>query len=335
VSSRPITRLFGGLDEAGLGPLLGPLTLGYSVFRAPSGATDLWRTLHGAVSQSPADDRAAFVVADSKKVFARTARSAARLEATALGFLALLDARRKLPASAADVVWRSPAELSPDAETLARHPWYEGLGVSVPRHVDALELELRVERLARALRAAGVELVDAGVRTLPEGALNRSFERTQNKSLTHWECCCAVLQRLWERHAHEDLHLVIDRHGGRFHYGPLLARAFPHAVVERVEESPSLAEYLLTGRGPHAERRARMLFAERAESRSFATALGSCLAKYARERCMEAFNDYFARLAPQVAPTAGYTEDGRRWLGEVAPLLARAGLQALELVRTR
>lgn len=335
MNARASTRLFGGLDEAGLGPLLGPLTLGYSVFRAPAGSTDLWRTLHGVVSQAPADDREAFIVADSKKVFSRTPRSAARLEATALGFLALLDPRRKLPATAADVVWRSPPELAPDADTLAQHPWYAGLSSSLPRHNDALGLELRVERLSRALRAAGVELLDAGVRTLPEGLLNRSFERTQNKSLSHWESSCAVLQRLWELHAGEDLHLVIDRHGGRFHYGPLLARAFPHATVERLEESPSLAEYRMTGHGPHAGRRARLVFAERAESRSFATALASCLAKFARERCMDAFNAHFARLAPQVAPTAGYTEDGRRWLGEVAPFLASAGVQQAELVRTR
>src|SRR5688500_2560143 len=212
-------RLFGGGDEAGLGPLLGPLTLGWSVFRAPAGATDLWRTLHGAVSQQTADDRTAFVVADSKKVFVRTERSALRLESTALGFLALLDGKRKLPARAADVVWRSPPELAPDAGMRALNPWYDDLDTALPRHADAGALELRVERLARAMRAAGVELADAGVRVLPEGFLNLSFERTQNKAMTHWECSCAVLRRLWERHAHEGLHLVIDRHGGRFHYG--------------------------------------------------------------------------------------------------------------------
>lgn len=335
MSPRPATRLFGGLDEAGLGPLLGPLTLGWSAFRAPAGATDLWRTLNGVVSQSPADDRAAFVVADSKKVFVRNARSAARLETTALGFLALLDLRRKLPNTAADVAWRTPAELAPDETARAQHPWYADLDAALPQHADGGALELRVERLARAMRAAGVELADAGVRVLPEGLLNRSFERTQNKSLSHWEFSCAVLRRLWERHAHEGLHLVVDRHGGRFHYGPLLARAFPNALVERLDEAPARAEYRLTGRGPDQGRVAHLVFAERAESRSFATALGSCLAKYARECCMRAFNAYFERLAPAVAPTAGYTEDGRRWLEEVAPFLGRAGHGREDLVRSR
>jgi hypothetical protein len=332
VSPAGATRLFGGLDEAGLGPLLGPLTLGFSVFRAPAGATDLWRTLAGVVSQK-ASSGAPFVVADSKQVFARTARSAARLEATALGFLALLDPHGRPPTTAAELAWRTPAELAPDPACQRAHRWYAGLDAPLPRHQDAGRLELHAEKLARAMRGAHVELVDAGVRVLPEGELNRSFERTGNKSTTHWESSAAVLQRLWELHAAEGLHLVVDRHGGRFHYGGQLARAFPEARVEQVRERPSLAEYRLIERdGP---RRLRILFAERAERRSFATALASCLAKYAREACMQAFNAYFCELAPELKPTAGYTQDGRRWLADAAPHLERAGLDPRELVRQR
>ncbi len=326
-------RLFAGVDEAGLGPLLGPLTLGFAAFRAPEGSTDLWRTLAGAVTREPRGRSNAFVVADSKQVFLRTEKSAARLEATALGFLSLLDPRRKPPASAACLAWRSPCELAPAAEVLARHRWYGGLDSALPRYQDAGRLELRVERLARAMRAAGVELLDAGVRVLPEGELNRSFRETGNKSLTHWEGSVPVFRRMWERHAQAGLHLSVDRHGGRSRYGALLARAFPEAVVELVRESQGVSEYALTERaGP---RRLRIVFAERAESRSFPVALASCLAKYAREACMQAFNAYFAELAPALRPTAGYTQDGRRWICEATPHLARAGLDPSELVRLR
>ena len=332
MSGSGATRLFGGLDEAGLGPLLGPLTFGFSVFRAPAGSTDLWRTLAGVASKDPTSS-ALFAVADSKQVFKRTPRSAARLEATALGFLALLDARRKLPARASDLVWRTPGELAPAPEVLDQHPWYAALDVRLPRFQDAGRLELSVEKLARAMRGAHVELAAAGVRALPEGELNRSFERTGNKAATHWENSAAILRWLWQRHADEGLHLVVDRHGGRFHYGSLLAQAFPQARVELVREKPSLSEYILTERG--GQRRLQILFAERAERRSFATALASCLAKYAREACMQAFNAYFCDLAPGLEPTAGYTQDGRRWLADAAPHLERAGLDPRGLVRQR
>ena len=46
-SSEPGAELvtFAGIDEAGLGPMLGPLCLGYSVFRAPKAGADLWKAL--------------------------------------------------------------------------------------------------------------------------------------------------------------------------------------------------------------------------------------------------------------------------------------------------
>jgi len=61
--------------------------------------------------------------------------------------------------------------------------------------------------------------------------------------------------------------------------------------------------------------------------------LASMLAKYLREAFMERFNEYFARLAPGVTPTAGYVEDGRRWLEATRGARAAAGLPDSELVR--
>ena len=58
-----------GLDEAGYGPMLGPLTIGFSAFRR-AGTLD-WSTLPDAVSDAPGDDRDRLVVTDSKKVFRR------------------------------------------------------------------------------------------------------------------------------------------------------------------------------------------------------------------------------------------------------------------------
>ena len=330
--------VFAGVDEAGLGPVLGPLTLGFSVFRAPPKAANLWRALEPLVSADPLHDKECFVVADSKVVFQRTPRSAQRLETTALGFLALLEPARKPPACSRRLAWEMPRELGPSPDALARHPWYGGLGGGLPRHVDAAWLEIRADMLARRMRARAVELLDAGVCTLPEGELNRSFQETENKALTHWHKSAALLRLLWERHAHHDLRLTVDRHGGRVHYGPLLARAFPDASVACVRERASLSEYTLTERDPPLERpprRTRILFAERGERRSFAVALASCLAKYARETCMQAFNAYFLALEPGLRPTAGYNTDGRRWLAEAAPMLDRAGVERALLMRER
>lgn len=115
-------------------------------------------------------------------------------------------------------------------------------------------------------------------------------------------------------------------------YKPLLQSLFPTAIVDIVRELPALSEYtLVDGDG----RRMRVVFAEKCESLSFAVALASCLAKYARELCMNAFNAYFATFQTGLAPTAGYTTDARRWLVDAVPAIERSGLARRALVRER
>ena len=333
------TTLFAGIDEAGLGPILGPLTLGFSVFRAPREGANLWKTLQPVVTKDPRTKRAskgAFCVADSKVVFQRSERSAERLETTALGFLSLLEPGRRPHPSADRLLFATPDELGPGEAAVAELPWYRE-PPPLPRHVDRGRLELRVEKLARCMARTGVELVDAGLAVVPANQLNRSFDETENKAATQWATCTRVLARLWRAHGAEGLRLTVDRQGGRYHYGALLARALPDAEVELLDEAPARAEYRVEGRrgGPAAGHRMRVTFAEKAERHSFAVALASCLAKYARELAMEQFNAYFAGLQPGLKPTAGYRTDGWRWLEDAAPALERARLERRVLVRSR
>jgi ribonuclease HII len=79
----------------------------------------------------------------------------------------------------------------------------------------------------------------------------------------------------------------------------------------------------------------RIVFSEKAERFSFAVALASCLAKYARESAMAAFNAYFRAHAPALAPTAGYATDARRWLADAEEVLGRLGLERAQFVRAR
>ncbi len=327
------TRVVAGIDEAGLGPMLGPLTLGYAALRVPHGAQTLWERLRDEVSDDPRDGAAKLVVADSKRVFSRTANGRARLETTAL-CLASLARGGAPPADGAGLLRAGPEGLRPAAGELERHPWYAHLPARLPVWVDPGRLELRAERLRRCTARAGVEILESAARVVPVGELNRSWRRTGNKSQTVWSHVADILRMLWNAYGGEQLTVVVDRQGGRTHYARQLLRAFPRAEFQALAETQVCSAYQLSAREP--ERRAMLvLFCERAELRSLTTALASCAAKYAREVCMGAFNRYFEDLQPGLRPTAGYTSDGRRWLRDAAGALERAGLPRELLIRER
>jgi len=57
-------------------------------------------------------------------------------------------------------------------------------------------------------------------------------------------------------------------------------------------------------------------------------------AKLARELHMRRLNAYFAEHVPGLAPTAGYVQDGRRWMADVGAAVERLGIADAELVRS-
>jgi hypothetical protein len=324
-------RFVGGIDEAGLGPILGPLTIGFAVFRVPDPKVDLWSALETAVVRTLEDcDGRRIAVADSKVIFDRTPRGEARLETCALAFLALAAASRRAPSNGIELLQRIPAVLRGSGRLLEER-WIPFLPDRLPLFIAVEELERAVEMLGEAARARDVEIVNAGTRVVPVAELNSSFEHTDNKSRTHWDLSAGILRLLFDDHAREGLDLLVDRHGGRMRYAPLLRETFPEATVTIFDEESCRSEYRVTD----GSRWMRIVFAERAESASLPVALASCLAKHARETCMRGFNAYFLSLQPGLRGTAGYLNDGRRWLREARSALAAAGLPDSELVRAR
>ena len=334
MTERAEARVHAGIDEAGLGPLLGPLTLGYSVFRWPPAPSSPWVRLRRAVAKSVSGAPGKLVVADSKVVFTRDEPGHRRLESTALAFLAQRKAARALPPSGWALLECAPPASRPSPRELARHPWYADLPERLPIWVTEEELAAHVTRLAETLAAREIELVDAGVRAVPAGELNESYDDTENKGLTLWRKASGLFEHLWNEYASEGLALVVDRHGGRMRYDQHLVDLFPFTTVTTLRETPRDSEYVV--REPRRGGRwMRIRFVQRADSHHFPVALASCLAKYAREACMGAFNRYFSCLQPELRPTAGYYNDALRWLEEARPALERAALDRRLVVRAR
>ncbi len=318
-----------GIDEAGLGPLLGPLSIGMSAFRVPPGF-ELWDGLKKVVARDIEKAKARLVVADSKVVFARTSVGARRLESTVLAFEALF-ARRARPCEHT----RAFLESTPEplrAGALSREPWYPHLPERLSPECAGEALDETIVGLSNAAESAGVHVVAVCVRAIPPCELNTSFTKTENKATTHWEACVPFLLKLWNEFACEGLELVVDRHGGRQYYSALLQQTFPRARVRIVREEPQVSQYTLRD---DEGRMMRLAFAERGETFSFAVALASCCAKYAREACMDAFNAYFRTFQPDLRATAGYRNDAWRWLDDAGAAIERSGLGRDVIVRAR
>jgi len=93
-----------GIDEAGLGPILGPLVMCASVFEVPDDLVDqpLWDILAPAVARKAGRKSTAIAIGDSKKLFKR--KSPGGLKHLERAVLATLAAADQHPATLADLL---------------------------------------------------------------------------------------------------------------------------------------------------------------------------------------------------------------------------------------
>ena len=310
-----------GVDEAGLGPILGPLVVAGVAMGGPEGS-DPWQLLAGRVSRER-HAKGKFRVADSKKVHSGP-RGLERLEQTVLGFWGAF--RGTLPKTLAE--WL--ADLGHDTAPLARCPWYQSLDLPLPLHGDRALLELQAAMLARDIETAGLQFARIAVRPVEVEEWNALIAETDNKSRAHFRVYAEVIARILDV-LPAGAHLVADRAGGRMHYRNDLQRIRPGSRVEVVQEQKAVSVYRL-----HEQGTARTItFSEKAENRAFPTALASCFAKYTRELFLRVLNGWFAQQVPGITPTAGYFVDGHRFLADLEPHAARMALPRDLLVRCR
>ena len=280
---------YGGIDEAGYGPTLGPLAIvGVAVDAAPG--LDLARAFAGTG------------VRDSKAL--HKPGNLAPLEQVALGGLRWLIGRQ--PTTAAEVF----AALGEDP-THRSHPWQDGAdSLTVPvsaTHEPAWSLDDMVPRGVRG------NLIHAGEynRFITVSGNKADLELQAVNRLLAWfgDCTPATM--------------VVDRLGGRRFYRDALQSVWPDSEIVILEEADHVSRYDIAGR--------HVGFFVGGEEASPLTALASCIAKYARELHMLLFNRSWCAAIPELAPTAGYPQDARRWLDAVG--VERYTPLAVDLIR--
>jgi ribonuclease HII len=314
-------RCLCGLDEAGLGPILGPLVVAGVALEGPAG-TDPWDALDAVVARRrPGPQQVQ--VADSKKVH-QGKHALARLERTVLAFLGAWQGR--VPTTLGQFL----RAAGHDPSILAECPWYEHIDAELPLANPSHEIELRAHLLAKALASTGIRIAHVAVTPLDVAAFNASIAATDNKSETHFHAYTSVLRDLLQ-HAPDGAHVVADRCGGRVRYRGVLREVFTDARIDTESERESGSVYRMR----RGDTEVRLTFVSRGEEHAFPTALASCFAKYTREAMMSVLNRWFAARVPGLRPTAGYYVDGHRFLADVEPVLDRDRLPRDRLIRCR
>jgi hypothetical protein len=210
------------------------------------------------------------------------------------------------------------------------------------------EIAIGAGRIAAALERAGVEILDLRCIIVAEFALNEVIRTTGSKAeataMAVGEHIRRVLAAVALRQSAEDrnsdaasgssiegaergavaiatepssampLRIVCDQLGGRTQYQDILARELPGAMIMPLAETGERSRYAI---GPEAV----VQFMPEAEAAHLPVALASMVAKLVRELSMMRFNRYWCSRRPELKPTAGYSQDARRWLHDMRDVL--------------
>ena len=315
-----------GIDEAGYGPLLGPLVVSACWFEVGDELLkeNLWEVLSKSISDKQKKLLGRILITDSKKAKTRAA-GLKHLERTTLAVLRGLGER---PATVEALMER----LCPECLLRVReYQWYQEIG-SHRLGGDETDIAIAAGVFVDDMAEKGMKILDVRSICLDAGHYNKLIEKVNNKANVLFSATSKHIKDAWDNcRAGQVLQVIVDRQGGRSHYGGVLLRIFEGAELVILKETDKNSSYELRDGGKVM----RVHFAVKADSKYPAVSLASMVSKYVRELLVENINRYFIGFKSDLKPTAGYWQDGLRFVSDLEKYLPHVSYERNMLVRSR
>ena len=323
-----------GIDEAGFGPLLGPLVVSSSTFLLPHHflTADLWQILRKSVANTRKHLAGRLLITDSKKAYSKR-KGIKHLERAVLACLRCLG---KKPATLTELL----TLLSPDClERLNDYPWYRDAG-SFRLLTNVADTAIASAVLKEDLASNGIELMELRSYCLDVAYYNKMVGTVKNKASVLFTTTSQLIKNAFDNFAGDDLQIIIDRQGGRVRYRRNLQRMFPDMELKILHESSTASPASPRGGASSYEleadgRQMRLHFVVGADQRFFPVSLASMVSKYLRELLIDNINRYFADFLPDLRPTAGYWKDGLRFIDDLKKNVPHLRFDSSQLIRCR
>ena len=323
--------VYAGIDEAGYGPMYGPMTVGCAVLTLPDRPSDakppaLWDMLDSAICQRLQGRRGRIAINDSKKLTTK----AAGIKHLELGLLAFAGMHQgKLPKDVGqwlDRIGETRHRLD-GRGGLTELPWYHATSdqpwQTLPSKNTSDEVTLANGMLGRACAQAGVNFEYFATQVIYEDEFNHKVALTKSKAAVNFTAVAHHLVNIMRDYGQHHPHIAVDRQSGRTHYRGLLGQIFEGAKINVLAELKKASVYEIIS----DQSKLTISFMVEAEQSHLPVALASMNAKYTRELLMQRFNTFFGRISPDIKPTAGYGSDANRWRNEIMADLNDAGIK--------
>ena len=314
-----------GIDEAGFGPILGPLVVSSSTFSLPHRliGADLWQSLRKSLANKRKHLAGRLLIADSKKAYSKSLGTK-HLERTTLACMRCLG---KEPATITELL----ALLCPDClERLSDYPWYKGAG-GCRIAADPADIALASAVLADDLTANGIKLLELKSCCLDVAYYNKMVGRVKNKARVLFTAASRLIKNAFDEFGGDELQVIVDRQGGRVRYRATLQRMFEDMELKILSESTAASSYELQADG----KKMRLHFVVGADERFLPVSLASMVSKYLRELLVANINRYFAGFHKELRPTAGYWKDGLRFIKDLKENIPDVEYDHEQLIRCR